>query len=115
MLKTALIAAAAASVLVLGVPTADAKSGHSHGGKGHHSQGHHSGGDHHSYGHKDYGHKGYSHYGYGNYVRPYVARPWFGYSYYPRCTYQPRKVRVTAWRWGRPYYTWAWRKVRVCY
>ena len=98
MLKTTLIAAAAASLLAFGATGADAKSKHhgdGHGGK-HGYHGKYDG----KYGkHGKHGPRGY---GYG--------APWLNYSWYgPRCRYVQKPV---AWDWhGRPIF----KSVKVCH
>jgi hypothetical protein len=104
MLKTTIIAAAAASLLAFGATGADAKSkghGDGHGGK-HGYHGKHDG----KYGKNDgkygkHGKHGPRGYGYG--------APWFNYSWYgPRCRYVQKPV---AWDWyGRPIF----KSVKVC-
>ena len=107
MLKTTLIAAAAVSLMALGATDAFAGKGGGHGGGGY---GQHGGG-HHGGGHGGYHGGKHHHRGYGWYRYP---SWWFAYTY-PRCHYQPRKVRIRAYdRRGRAYYRWVWRDVRVC-
>jgi len=90
MLKTTILAAAALSFVALGAPTAYA--GHGGGGGGHHGGGHH-------------GH----HNGWNN------GHIWLGYSWYPSCHYETKKIRVKLWdRHGNPYFKWVWRDVKVC-
>jgi hypothetical protein len=104
MLKQTFIAAAAASLMVFGATDAFAgKGGGGHGG------GYGGGG---KYGGEYYGGRHYGgHYGYGWYRYP----SWGFTNPYPRCRYQPRKVRIKVWdRRGRLYYKWVWRDVKVC-
>ena len=106
MLKTTLIAAAAVSLMAFGATDAFAgKGGGGHHGGGHHGK--HGGGYHGHHGGKHHGH--YRRYGWSRY-----PSWWFAFSY-PRCHYEPRKVRIKVWdRRGYPYYKRVWRDVKVC-
>ena len=116
MLKTTLLAAAALSFALLGGPTANAKEGHGHGGGG---GGHHGGGGKHGGGggnHGGGGKHGGGHGKHGGHYNKFRNYPfWLNYSWYPSCSYEPRKVRVKWWdRWGNPHFKWVWRDVKVC-
>lgn len=105
MLKTTLIAAAAASFVAFGATAADAKPGHGGG----HDGGKHGGG-HHGNGH----HRGAHHGGHGKHK--FNRYPfWLNYSWYPRCHYETRKVyEQVRGRHGRIYYKPVYRNVKVC-
>jgi hypothetical protein len=103
MLKQTFIAAAAASLMAFGATDAFAGKGGGHGG------GYGGGG---KYGGEYHGGRHYrGHYGYGWHRYP----SWGFTNRYPRCRYEPRKVRIKVWdRRGRLYHKWVWRDVKVC-
>jgi hypothetical protein len=105
MLRQTLIAAATVSLMAFGATDAFA-------GKG---SGRHGGGDH--YGGRHYGGGNYrgSRYGAHHGHRWYRYPHWWLTHSYPRCHYEPRKVRIKVWdRHGRPYHKWVWRDGKVC-
>jgi len=117
MLKRTLIAAATVSLMAFGATAAyagkgDGGGGGHGGGGGGHGGGHHGGG-HHGGGHHGGGHHGNKHGGHGWKHR--YPPLWLNYSWYPRCHYETRKVRIKAWdRRGRLYHKWVFRDVKVC-
>ena len=97
MLKQILIAAVAVSLMAFGVTDAFAGRGDGRHGGGHYRGGHHSEPHH------------------GGHQRGHGWHRYPSYSWYPRCHYEPRKVRIKVWdRRRRLSHKWVWRDVRVC-
>ncbi len=115
MLKNTLIAAAAVSVMAFGATGAYAGPGDGGGGGGgQHGGG--GGGGHGGGGHGGGGHGGGGHHGGGSHHKFNRYPPlWLNYSWYPRCHYETRKVRIKVQdHRGRSYRKWVWRDVKVC-
>ena len=118
MFKTTILAAAALSFVALGAPAAYADRGD---GGGNHGGGYHGGdggGKHAGGGYRGgdggyHGRGGGDHYGHHNKWNK--GNSWRNYSWYPRCHYETKKVRIRAFnRYGQPTFKWVWRDVKVC-